>query len=92
MSAMDLLLNVRWVIFGGLRIAAGRLIAAPIAPVTIIGIPFGWAHLTRAGVSLWPIGKEVVGNAWSDLGRVVIKQAACPLWSKRWGNRPAACG
>ena len=28
--------------------------------VTIIGIPFAWAHLKLAGLALWPIGKDVV--------------------------------
>jgi len=28
--------------------------------VTIIGIPFAWAHLKLAGIALWPIGKEIV--------------------------------
>jgi uncharacterized membrane protein YccF (DUF307 family) len=28
--------------------------------VTIIGIPFAWAHLKLARIALWPIGKEIV--------------------------------
>jgi len=28
--------------------------------VTIIGIPFAWAHLKLAGIALWPIGKTIV--------------------------------
>jgi uncharacterized membrane protein YccF (DUF307 family) len=28
--------------------------------VTIIGIPFAWAHLKLAGIALWPIGKIIV--------------------------------
>jgi uncharacterized membrane protein YccF (DUF307 family) len=28
--------------------------------VTIIGIPFAWAHLKLAGIALWPIGKVIV--------------------------------
>jgi uncharacterized membrane protein YccF (DUF307 family) len=28
--------------------------------VTIIGIPFAWAHLKLAGLALWPIGKMIV--------------------------------
>jgi uncharacterized membrane protein YccF (DUF307 family) len=28
--------------------------------VTIIGIPFAWAHLKLAGIALWPIGREIV--------------------------------
>jgi uncharacterized membrane protein YccF (DUF307 family) len=28
--------------------------------VTIIGIPFAWAHFKLAGIALWPIGKMIV--------------------------------
>src|SRR5436190_2710779 len=28
--------------------------------ITIIGLPFAWAHLKLAGLALWPIGKDVV--------------------------------
>jgi len=28
--------------------------------ITIIGIPFGWAHWKLAGLALWPIGKTIV--------------------------------
>jgi uncharacterized membrane protein YccF (DUF307 family) len=28
--------------------------------VTIIGLPFAWAHLKLAGISLWPVGRQIV--------------------------------
>jgi len=28
--------------------------------VTVIGIPFAWAHLKLAGMALWPVGRESV--------------------------------
>ena len=28
--------------------------------ITIIGLPFAWAHLKLAGLALWPIGKMIV--------------------------------
>ena len=28
--------------------------------MTIIGLPFAWAHLKLAGLALWPIGKIIV--------------------------------
>ena len=33
---------------------------AVLLAVTIIGIPFAWAHLKLAGIALWPIGKVIV--------------------------------
>ena len=30
--------------------------------ITIIGLPFAWAHLKLAAISLWPVGKEVIST------------------------------
>jgi uncharacterized membrane protein YccF (DUF307 family) len=30
--------------------------------ITIIGLPFAWAHRKLAGLALWPIGKDVVAR------------------------------
>jgi uncharacterized membrane protein YccF (DUF307 family) len=40
--------------------ALGHLITAIFLAVTIVGIPFAWAHLKLANVALWPIGKIIV--------------------------------
>ncbi len=37
-----------------------HLVTALLLAVTIVGIPFAWAHLKRAGIALWPIGKMIV--------------------------------
>jgi uncharacterized membrane protein YccF (DUF307 family) len=52
--------NIVWIVLAGWRLALGHLIAAIILAVTIIGIPFAWAHLKLAGIALWPIGKMIV--------------------------------
>jgi uncharacterized membrane protein YccF (DUF307 family) len=36
------------------------VVTAVVLAVTIIGIPFAWAHLKLAGLALWPIGREIV--------------------------------
>jgi hypothetical protein len=41
-------------------LALGHLITAILLAITIIGIPFAWAHLKLAGLALWPIGKMIV--------------------------------
>ena len=41
-------------------LALGHVIVAVFLAVTIIGIPFAWAHLKLAGIALWPIGKTIV--------------------------------
>ncbi len=34
--------------------------------LTIIGLPFAWAHLKLAGLALWPVGKIVVTKEEAD--------------------------
>jgi uncharacterized membrane protein YccF (DUF307 family) len=52
--------NIVWLVFAGWWLALGHLIFALVLFITIIGIPFGWAHLKLAGLALWPIGKMIV--------------------------------
>jgi len=52
--------NVIWLVLAGWWLALGHLITAILLAVTIIGIPFAWAHLKLAGIALWPIGKMIV--------------------------------
>jgi len=55
-----LLGNVVWLILAGWWLALGHLVTAFFLAITIIGIPFAWAHLKLAGIALWPIGKMIV--------------------------------
>ena len=52
--------NVLWLVLAGWWLALGHLITAIMLAITIIGIPFAWAHVKLAGLALWPIGKIVV--------------------------------
>lgn len=52
--------NIIWLLFAGWWLALGHLVAALLLAVTVIGIPFAWAHLKLAGLALWPVGTEIV--------------------------------
>ena len=52
--------NIIWLIFAGWWLALGHLFFALGFAVTIVGLPFAWAHLKLAGIGLWPIGKMIV--------------------------------
>jgi uncharacterized membrane protein YccF (DUF307 family) len=52
--------NIIWLVLAGWWLALGHVITAVLLAVTIIGIPFAWAHLKLAGIALWPIGKIIV--------------------------------
>jgi uncharacterized membrane protein YccF (DUF307 family) len=57
---LGMLGNIIWLILAGWWLALGHLITAILLAITIIGIPFAWAHLKLAGIALWPIGKMIV--------------------------------
>ncbi|HEY6175566.1 MAG TPA: YccF domain-containing protein [Kofleriaceae bacterium] len=52
--------NIVWFVFAGIWLAIGHLVTAVTCFVTIIGIPFGIAHLKLAGLALAPVGKTIV--------------------------------
>jgi len=52
--------NVVWLVFAGWWLALGHIVTAIMLAVTVIGIPFAWAHVKLAGLALWPIGKIIV--------------------------------
>ena len=57
---LGLLGNIVWLVLAGWWLALGHLLTAILLAVTVIGIPFAWAHLKLAGIALWPIGKMIV--------------------------------
>ncbi len=52
--------NIVWLVLAGWWLALGHLLTAILLAVTIIGIPFAWAHFKLAGIALWPIGKMII--------------------------------
>jgi uncharacterized membrane protein YccF (DUF307 family) len=59
-SPLGALGNLIWLLLAGWWLALGHLITAVGLAITIIGIPFAWAHLKLALLSLWPIGRTIV--------------------------------
>lgn len=58
-GAGSLLLNILWLIFGGIELAIGHLIVGLILCLTIIGIPFGKQFFKLAHLSLIPFGANI---------------------------------
>lgn len=52
--------NLLWLVFAGWWLALGHVVTAVLLALTIIGLPFAWAHLKLAGLALWPVGREIV--------------------------------
>ena len=67
-GALGMVGNIIWLILAGWWLALGHLVIAILLFITIIGIPFGWAHLKLAGLALWPIGMMIVPADQRPLG------------------------
>jgi uncharacterized membrane protein YccF (DUF307 family) len=68
---MRLILNIIWLIFGGLFIALGYALAGVICFILIITIPFGVAAFRMANYALWPFGRELVRKDTAGLGSAI---------------------
>ena len=72
---MRLILNIIWLIFGGLWLAILYTLAALLAFILIITIPFGFAALRMASFCLWPFGRTVIrketAGVWSGIGNII---------------------
>ncbi|WP_207764697.1 YccF domain-containing protein [Hyphococcus luteus] len=54
--------NIIWFVLAGWWLALGHLVAAFFLGITIIGLPFAWAHVKLAGFALWPIGRTLASS------------------------------
>ena len=59
---LALLLNVLWIVFGGLWMAVGWAIAGVLMAITIIGLPWARAAFTIAAYTLLPFGQKAVSR------------------------------
>ncbi len=70
-----ILLNLIWLVFGGLVMALGYAVVALVMFILIITIPFGIQALKLAVFALWPFGRTVVkrpdAGAPSVIGNVI---------------------
>ena len=72
---MRVLLNVIWLVFGGLWLALGYAVVAIVMCILIITIPFGIAAFRIALFCLWPFGRTLIrrddAGAASVIGNVI---------------------
>jgi uncharacterized membrane protein YccF (DUF307 family) len=63
MSPVSVVLNLLWLVFGGVWMAIGWMVAAVIMAITIIGIPWARAAFNIASYTLLPFGRKAVSRA-----------------------------
>ena len=61
-GCLSTLMNILWIVIGGIWIALTHLVFAVAMFITIIGIPFGIQHMKLAALSLTPFGKTIISN------------------------------
>lgn len=61
-GCLSIVMNVLWLIVGGIIICLTHFFYGVLLCITIIGIPFGMMHFRLAGLALSPFGKEVRSN------------------------------
>lgn len=72
---MSLILNILWLLCGGLAMALGWVIAAALMAITIVGLPWTPAALRIAGYTLLPFGQEA-----RDTGSTPISFIGNVVW------------
>jgi uncharacterized membrane protein YccF (DUF307 family) len=68
---VKVLLNLIWLVFGGLVMALGYAIVALVMFILIITIPFGIASARIALFCLWPFGRTLVRRPDAGAGSLI---------------------
>lgn len=56
---LSIIMNIIWIIFGGIEIALLHVWFGVLCCITIIGIPFGLQHFKMTLLALVPFGKQI---------------------------------
>lgn len=68
---MRTLLNLIWLVFGGLWLAIGYFVLGLVACIFIVTIPVGVASMRMARYALWPFGRAVVEKPGAGAGSAI---------------------
>lgn len=61
-GCLSLVMNILWILTGGIWISLSHLVLGFILFITIIGIPFANQHFKLASLALTPFGREIVNS------------------------------
>ena len=78
------LLNILWVVLGGLVMALGWWLAGLVCAITIVGLPWARSCFVIGTFSLWPFGQEAISRrdltGRHDLGTGALGLIGNVLW------------
>ncbi len=58
-GCLNILMNIIWLLLGGIWIALSHAAVGLLLAITIVGIPFTIQHFKLAGIALSPFGKTI---------------------------------
>jgi uncharacterized membrane protein YccF (DUF307 family) len=61
-GCLNILMNIIWLLCGGIWIAITHAVFGLILCITIIGIPFGLQHFKLTAIALSPFGRDIVSK------------------------------
>lgn len=59
-GCLYILMNIIWLLTGGLWIAATHAIFGVLLCITVIGIPFGLQHFKLTAIAISPFGRDII--------------------------------
>jgi len=62
MGAGSFLVNIIWIVIGGIELAVVNAVIGILLCMTVIGIPFGLQNFKMAKLSLMPFGAKIIRN------------------------------
>ena len=81
---ISLLLNLLWLLLGGVVMALGWWLAGLLCALTIVGLPWARACFVIGNFALWPFGQEAVNrrelNGRHDLGTGPLGLVGNVVW------------
>lgn len=77
---MKTLLNIIWLLFGGLWLALGYIFFGVLACILIVTVPAGVASFRMASYALWPFGRSVVERS----GRGAVGAVSAGVMNVIW--------
>ena len=57
---LSVIMNIIWIIIGGIWISLSHLFFALLFAITIVGLPFAKQHMKLAKLALFPFGKDIL--------------------------------
>ncbi len=59
-SGINILLNIVWLVFGGVWVELNHLVWGFLLCISIIGLPFGIQHFKLMKLSFTPFGRDII--------------------------------